>query len=557
MTGGADTNFRWAWTLLDALAARGLRRAVLSPGSRSTPLALAALRHPGIDARVVLDERSAAFFALGMAKAEGVPVAVIATSGSAVANWYPAVVEADMARVPLLLLSADRPPELQDCGANQTMSQVALFGDHVRAFHQLPPADDSRAWLPGLAARLLMRALGPLPGPVHVNIPLREPLVPSAPVPPDSEPPPIRLTGALAPSAGTVTTLASELSGRRGIILCGPDNLGDGFRAAVAALAVRLGVPVLADALSGLRFSGSGPELILAHPESTLRDAPKAEWVLRFGGMPISRAAADYLTRCRGRPQIVVTGHGRPADPVGTATHLAEVDPGLLCDALTGLTPAPSAWSADWLARDCGVATLAAQACEGEAPFEGSVLRTLAAALPEDTALFLGNSLTVRAADWFAGRGQRRLGLFGNRGVSGIDGNLSTAFGIAAMRGPTVAVVGDLTFLHDVGGLALARTADMVILVLDNGGGGIFDHLAQAELPEFEAGWLTPQRVEMEAIARGYHLDYVVAETVGAAAAAVLAGLESGQTLVVRMPVDRTLSTTRIRSFLAACKQGA
>ncbi len=557
MNAQADTNFRWAWALLDGLAACGLRRVVLSPGSRSTPLALAALRHPGLDAKVVLDERSAAFFALGLAKAEGVPVAVIATSGSAPANWYPAVIEADMARVPLLLLSADRPPELLDCGANQTTDQIALFGRHVRAFHQLPPAEADTGWLAGFAARLMARALGRLPGPVHVNLPLREPLVPAAAALPPGAPSPLRLAGMLAPSPESVATLRSLMAGRGGLIVCGPEDLGEDFRHAVTALAVRLGAPILADALSGLRFTGDAPDLILAHADAVARTAPRPDWVLRLGGMPVSRAVTELLARLSGTPQMVVADHGRVADATATATHLVEAAPAVLCAALADLAPAPAGWAAPFLARDRAAACHAEAACAGDAPLEGSVLRGLAASLPAGTALFLGNSLAVRAAEWFAGRSRHRLHPFGNRGLSGIDGTLSTLFGIAAARGRALAVVGDLTFLHDVGGLALARASGGVIVVLDNGGGGIFDHLAQAELPEFEAGWLTPQSADPAALATGFGVRVVRAGTVAAVVAAALDGIGRPEPLVIHVPVDRALSAARIRTFFAACTQGA
>ena len=558
MTDTAALNYRWAWQMLDGLAAAGLSRIVVSPGSRSTPLALAALRHPELTTHVVIDERSAAFFALGAAKAGGGPVALVATSGSAVANWLPAVVEADMARVPLILLSADRPPELQGRGANQTMDQAGLFGGHVRACHLLPPAEAESGWLAELAARAVAASLGPLPGPVHINLPFREPLVPAAgSLPPPRAAAPRWLGSAPQPDRAALDCLRETLASGAGAIVCGAEDLGEDFRAAVLDLAVRLKVPVLADVLSGLRFDPRAGETVLGYPDQVARTAPVADWLLRFGGTPVSRPLADWLGRCAGRPQIVVSGHSRFTDAAATATHILHADPAALCRSLEGPGPAPDAWLDGFLARDRAAGEAAERITANPQPFEGGFFRALLRELPEGAPVFFGNSLAVRSADWFGGRGARRLCCFGNRGVSGIDGNLSTAFGIAAALGPTVAVVGDLAFLHDLNALALNAAAPLVVVVLDNGGGGIFDHLAQAGLPEFETGWLAPQTLDIAAACRAFALPCRRAETVGDAVAAVLSGLAGGRAGVVHLPLSREYSLAQVRAFHSACREGA
>ena len=558
MTDVAALNYLWAWHLLDGLAVAGLGRVVVSPGSRSTPLALAALRHPGLTVDMVIDERSAGFFALGAAKAGGKPVALVATSGSAVANWMPAVVEADMARVPLILLSADRPPELQDRGANQTMEQPGLFGVHVRACHVLPPAAaGSEGWLAELGARAVATSLGPLPGPVHLNLPFREPLVPAAPLAPPPRPAaPRRLSSASHPDPASLGFLRDTLSSGAGAIVCGAEDLGDGFRTAVLDLAGRLKVPVLADILSGLRFGPGAGGAVLAHPDQVARKAPPADWVLRFGGTPVSRPLAEWLGRCSGRPQVVVSGHPRFADAPATATHSLHADPAALCRSIDA-APAPGSWLAGFVARDHAAGAAADRVCAGPEPFEGGFFRTLLPALPDGTPVFFGNSLTVRSADWFAGRVPRRLRPFGNRGLSGIDGNLSTAFGIAAVLGPTVAVVGDLAFLHDLNALALNAAAPLVAVVLDNGGGGIFDHLAQADLPEFETGWLTPQKLAVADACRAFALPCRPAAGIGEAVGAVLTGLAGSRAAVVNLPVSREVGLSQVRAFHSACGEGA
>jgi len=559
MNAPGDVTARWASSLVDGLVGAGLRRVVISPGSRSTPLTLAVLRHPALRSRVVIDERSAAFHALGLAKAEQHPVAVIATSGSAVANWFPAVVEADMGRVPLILLSADRPPELQDCGANQTMDQIALFGRHVRVFHPLPPAEADTGWLAPLAARVMAASLDPLPGPVHINVPLREPLIPAdcKEVSGHSATPPCRfMARAPRPSEAALETLKTVLAGGRGAIVCGTESLGEDGRAAVFDLAERLAAPVFADGLSGLRFDARAGRTLLAHPDQVARVAPPADWVLRLGGAPISRALSDWLKRGRDRPQVVVGGAPRLADPEGTASHLLHADVAEVCRNLQG-PPALDDWLREILAVDDAAATAAGDVCADDTPFEGAVLRRLVRALPAGTPLVLGNSLPVRACDWLGGRVPAGPRVFGNRGVSGIDGTLSTAFGLASALGPTVVALGDLAFLHDLGGLALGRDLPMAILLLDNGGGGIFDHLPQAGLPEFEKGWLTPPALDPVAAARAFGLAAETVESNAAAVAAVLAALDQPAATVIRLPINRAESLRRFQSFFATRPSGS
>ncbi|WP_127478458.1 2-succinyl-5-enolpyruvyl-6-hydroxy-3-cyclohexene-1-carboxylic-acid synthase [Sulfurivermis fontis] len=541
-------NYRWAWALLDGLAAAGVRRAVVSPGSRSTPLTLAALRHPHLTVQVCVDERAAGFFALGLARAEAAPVVLIATSGSAVANWLPAVVEADMGCVPLVLLSADRPPELHDCGANQTMDQNGLFGRHVRAFHPLPPAEDDSLWLAPFAARAVAQTCGPLPGPVHCNVPLREPLVPD-PVPllDATARVPQALRAVLHPAEETLTALQQIIACGPGAIVCGPQDLGAPARAAIIDCAQRLNVPVFADVLSGLRC-GTNAAQVLHHPDSVARGAPAPAWLLRLGGAPVSRAVNDWLARCTQAAQVVVSAQPRLADPVATATHVLQADPGALCRALHG-NPATESWLQRFSAADAVARKAAAAACSGEQPFEGAVLRALLHDLPARTPLFLGNSLSVRAADWFAGVTAAPLRLFGNRGVSGIDGNIATACGIAAALGPTVAVVGDLAFLHDLNALALGQYCPLTVVLLDNGGGGIFDHLPQATLAEYEQGWLTPQALDPARAAQAFGLGYTRADCVAALPAALRSAMQSPHLHIVHVPIERAYSLARIRSF--------
>lgn len=548
MTDRATVAYRWAWTLVDALASAGVGRVIASPGARSTPLTLAALRHPGLTTHMVVDERAAAFFALGAAKAEGRPAVVVATSGSAVANWLPAVVEADAARMPMILLSADRPPELHDCGANQTMEQTELFGRRVRAVHRLPPPEEEADWLVGLAGRIVATACGPLPGPVQVNVPFREPLVPGRTEPVLRRSPPRIVRAAPSAPPADAEVVARLSRGGRTTIVCGCEALDPTTIAAIDRLATRAGLPVLADVTSGVRL-GATADLVLAHPDRVARRAAPADLVLRFGGQPISKAIGAWMGRGRPDGHVSVSATPRVSDPDGLASDLVFCDPAALCDLLEPAAP-DHVWVDTLRALDRDAAAAAAATCAEETPFEGSILRRLIASLPASTALVLGNSLTVRSADWFGGRGRERLSVFCNRGLSGIDGTVATACGVAAAAGPTVVVSGDLAFLHDVGSLAVAVDLPLVVVVLDNDGGGIFDHLPQSGLDEFEQGWRTPTRFDAAAIAAGFGAAFVRVEATSAIGPVVTDALARGGATVVHVPLDRTFALKRGRSFL-------
>lgn len=513
-------NFAWSQALTAGLFAAGCRHAVLSPGSRSTPLALALLRQTGLTTRVAVDERSAAFFALGIAKASQRPVIVLATSGTAPANWLPAVIEASQGGHPLILISADRPPELYGVGANQTIDQIKLFGDHVRAAHALgaPSAGFEAAYLHRLAARLVEQACGPLPGPVHVNQPFHEPLIPTVDALPEAKTPEIRIARPLppAPEPTVIAQLARQIAGRPGAIVVGELPPTPSLDAALGALADTLACPLLIEPLSGLRF---GPAPLphactrYAHWSGTLARRP--EWVLRLGAWPVTRALQQWVAQVP--EHILIEPQARWSDPAHRLNHLLRSDLVLTCRALAqamleqSLPPGPADWLADVLAA------------EAEAPPLGTAwpIPVLLEALSADCALFVGNSLAIRQLDLHGARSAQPCRVYGNRGASGIDGNIATAAGLAAVHGQAVALLGDLTTQHDLGSLALAATQNLVILTVNNGGGGIFDFLPQAALPEFERGWRTPQTIDFAHAAAAFGLDYARADTPDSLAAAL------------------------------------
>ena len=506
-------NLDWCAALLRGLISAGVAQVVISPGSRNTPLTLAALLLPQLHHRVAVDERSAAFLALGMAAEKGVPVVLICTSGTAVANWLPAVVEANRRQLPLILLSADRPWELQQCQANQTIDQIGLFGEQVRAFHQLGPAEDSVSALRRLHAlgrELVREASRPGGGPVHVNLPLREPLVPEQLPSSLSEVPLVPyVPPMLSLRAEHLSQLLDALQGKPGVVICGQN----GSERQLCDLAAALGVPLLADPLSGQRFGQRGP--VISHYDVFLRSVSRrqalaADWVLHFGSTPVSSVLQKYLDEQSGATYLWVDESGRSMDRPGITVETLQASTAALCAQLleVSLMPASSDWLGAWQELDEQVASRLTQQ---SLPLEGDILRHVLHALPADSLLFSGNSLVVRMLDVYSGKLDKDIAVQGNRGASGIDGNLSTLAGIASVfegEGKIVGVLGDLTLFHDLNALAVARDLDMILLLFNNQGGGIFDFMPQHGLPDYEDCWRTPVPLAYEHIARAFDVDY-------------------------------------------------
>ena len=529
----AETLAAWVGAFVDELVRSGVRNVVLCPGSRSAPLALVLARRSDVRLWVQVDERSAAFFALGMAKARRTPVALVCTSGTAAANFLPAVVEAYLSRVPLLVLTADRPPELRDVGAPQAIDQIRLYGGYVKWFADvaLPDATlEMLRYIRTVAGRAVGTALTAPAGPVHLNLPFREPLVPARG---DLSPQPLRLqregerladtpyvTVADSPREAAATTLARLRTilqpGRRGLIVCGP-GAEPGLAEAVTTLAARLGYPVLADPLSGVRCGPAHNALVLAGYDAFLRDpiwvaAMEPEVVLRFGAMPTAKPLLLYLQAHLSTHTIVVDSAPGWRDPTALATEMVYADPTLLCTALLGqadigaASSAPTdntqyalrntAWATAWIEAERRTqATIATHFTALDGMAEGKVFAELATALPDGATLYIGNSMPIRDLDTFFPSGPRLIRIMGNRGANGIDGVVSSALGASTAGGPLVLVIGDLSFYHDMNGLLAAKLhgLDATIVLLNNDGGGIFHFLPQAgEHDVFEAVFGTP-----------------------------------------------------------------
>lgn len=558
----AAINLRWAMALVAGLVASGVTRVVISPGSRSTPLALAFLHHPLVRTWVQVDERSAAFFALGLAKADRHPVALVCTSGSAPANWFPAVIEAGYGKTPLILLTADRPPELRDCGANQTIDQVGLFGSQVRASHELPAATTSAQGLAAvrrLAARAVDQSRWPLPGPVHINVPLHEPLVPVGVLPEwEAVAAPISVSyPVMLPSQPEISILAQVLSGRPGLIVCGEDVYGEGFPEALAQLAEALACPVLADPLANLRFGAHDRSHILGGYDAFLRRESFAknrrpEWVLRFGAMPVSKQLQLYLSACTAATHILIESYGRWPDPLHRINRLLRADPAAVCSALLELPlcSAPAAWLNSFLEQERCAVELKEAAGK---PLEADVIESLLKRMNAGSCLFSGNSMAIRDLDSFATGGDTALRIVCNRGASGIDGNVSTALGLAVGLGkPVTALLGDLAFYHDMNGLLAARDVNLTLVVINNGGGGIFGYLPQAGLADFERAWLTPTGLDFSLAARMYGLNYRRVENGADFDAAYLDALAHDGPDMIEVQVDREGSASRHHAYWAA-----
>ncbi len=546
----------WAELLLDALAAAGVTDVVISPGSRSTPFVLAAAAHPGLRLHDAIDERAAGFFALGQARVSGRPSLLLCTSGTAGAHYLPAVIEARHAGVPVLVLTADRPVELHGCGANQTVDQRGFYAGYTRASLDLGVPDASAAALRALrrtAAQAVLATRWPAPGAVHLNAPARKPLEPRAASTPEGHalatlaarlratPLTIATPPVLAPDPAAIDAIARLcLRARRGIIVAGPAPATQAdARAALAALAAATGFAVAAETTSQLRGVGTRRceafDWLLRSPRFRSEHAP--DLILQLGAAPTSGGLEQLLAERPGTARVVISAHEWP-DPTSDAAHLLVADvasaAAALAGAVTGLrgaaAPEPSAYAQTLAAADALVwrlidGDLAATAATLE---EGAVCRLTVAALPDGGWLAVGNSLPVRHVDGFCpGRSlPPELRVLSQRGASGIDGLIAGAAGAASVtEHPVTLLLGDVSFLHDVGGLALARhlRTPLVIVVINNAGGRIFEQLplARAGQAAAIAHFTTPHDLDLSHAAELYGLRFLRAHTREALAAAL------------------------------------
>jgi 2-succinyl-5-enolpyruvyl-6-hydroxy-3-cyclohexene-1-carboxylate synthase len=550
----------------DELARSGIAGVCTSPGSRSTPLLMALRRQPGLTLTSHVDERSAGFFALGLAKATGRPAVLVCTSGTAAANYLPAVVEAREARVPLVVLTADRPPELRDTGAGQAIDQLGLYGAQARWFVEVGVENatpETCRWIRTLACRAVATATdggGGRAGAVHLNWPLREPLVPDEPLPAeepggggraDGRPWVVRLPVRPDPAQAGAMLAPVVAASSRGLIVVGRDERGvphaegpSALARAVDAFAQASGWPVLADPLSGARHGSRA----IAHYDALLRvpafaAAARPDTVLRIGDLPPSGPLRRWLGALDA-VQVLVDPEGAWPDPAQVADLNIAADPASTLTDLAGrVTGVDPAWTAAWSDADHRAAT-AIDATLGDGLSDPSVARALGTMLPDDATLFVAASMPIRDVETFAPVRAAPLRVLSNRGANGIDGTIATAFGVAAVTdGPVVLLLGDVAFAHDIGSLLIARRIGipMTIVLVDNGGGAIFDFLAIATQEDvFEQHVATPTGLDPAAAAELFGLHLLAPATAGELCAAVDHGISSAGTTLVHVRTDRS-----------------
>lgn len=562
-----NTNTLWGSVVAETLVRCGVRQAVVSPGSRSTPLTIAFARHPELEAIPVLDERSAAFFALGLARQCRRPVALVCTSGTAAANYLPAVIEARESGVPLLVITADRPPELRACAAGQAIDQQKLYGGYVNFYHELAvPEANLRllAYLRQTIAQACAQTLRPESGPVHLNAPFRDPLAPvenetAKPLAAALDEGFFAHLAAVQPVAVAPLAWVPPVTGR-GLIIAGEDTCTDpaAYVAKVGQIAARTGWPVLADALSVLRHHHPMGAVVVTAYDALLRNralarelAPRA--VLVLGNWPTSKVVRQWLESVE-TEIVFVSPRSDNRDALhGRTRHLPVTVEALV---LEGSGSGDTGYRELWHRADLAAAgVLRADRAAAPGIFEGDVTLTLARALPDHTPLFVASSMPVRDVEylWPAdGRGRR---FFFNRGANGIDGTLSTALGVAHRNQPAVLLTGDLALLHDTNGFLIGPklAGSLTVVLINNRGGGIFGHLPVAQFePPFEEFFATPQAVDFPRLCAAYGVEHVKIDGL-AQLAELVAKLPAQGLRVLEVSTDRRQDVqTRKQLFAAA-----
>ncbi|MUV39249.1 2-succinyl-5-enolpyruvyl-6-hydroxy-3-cyclohexene-1-carboxylic-acidsynthase [Lentibacillus sp. JNUCC-1] len=471
---------------VDALWRGGMTDVVISPGSRSTPLAMLCTEHDGLNEWIIIDERSAAFFALGLAKQTKRPVGLICTSGTAAANYFPAIVEAYYSRVPLVVMTADRPHELRDVGAPQAIEQIKLYGDYVKWFQEMALPEATQGMLEYVrnkAVRAIHMAKEGNAGAVHLNFPLREPLIPDLEMPDkwlekQEGLSAFHTEGQKQLPAEDLQSLTNEWqSASKGLFVCGPQPDRD-LAAQLVKLAAKWGWPILADPLSQVRSLGGTEDVVIETydavlKEPQLRERFKPDVIVRFGAMPVSKSYLFFVKEAASaKHYIVEPSHGH-REPAGLPSQFIYADPVILCKALNEQPALPkhhSQWLEQWQSANQTAAGILQQ--DPDILTEGQAVRMMVDALPENSTLYVGNSMAIRDLDSFLVHNHKSFEVLANRGANGIDGMISSGVGAAAAKKRVTLLLGDLSFFHDMNGLLAAKhyELDVTILLINNNG---------------------------------------------------------------------------------------
>jgi 2-succinyl-5-enolpyruvyl-6-hydroxy-3-cyclohexene-1-carboxylate synthase len=567
-----NINTLWASVLAETLSRLGLQTAIICPGSRSAPLAVAFAQHPAIEAIAILDERSAAFFALGVARRSGLPVVLVCTSGTAGANFYPAVIEAHESRVPLLILTADRPPELRDCRAGQAINQVNLYGIYPNWHTELAlPETGLLAYLRQTVVQAWDRSQFPQPGPVHLNIPFREPLAPT----PD---PALEASSQgfdeanffqmVRPRVAKNDRVSLDLDDLplqtwldcdRGLIIAGPaiPACAATYCQAISQLSQTLGWPVLAEGLSPLRnYADLNPNLISTY-DILLRNSDCAaqlqpKQVIRIGELPTSKTLRLWLQSLP-IPHWIIEPSEQNVDPLHCPSAHLRISVESIAKHLTPSSPSPSPYLKSWLSLNATIRQAIDKTFKHTQPMrESKAAWVLSQTLPPQTPLFIANSMPVRDAELFWQLGSSKVQPYFNRGVNGIDGTLSSALGMSHRQQSSVLLTGDLSLLHDTNGFLIHPhwQGHLTIVLINNAGGGIFGMLPIAQFePPFETFFATPQKADFAKLCSAYGVEHEFVESWETLAKRLNPLPEQG-IRVLEIECDRTLDAQWRREHL-------
>lgn len=525
---------------IEELVQAGVKEAIISPGSRSTPLALMMAEHPILKIYVDVDERSAGFFALGLAKASKRPVVLLCTSGTAAANYFPAVAEAILSQIPLIVLTADRPHELRNVGAPQAMDQLHLYGTHVKDFTDMALPENSEEMLRYAkwhGSRAVDIAMKTPRGPVHYNFPLREPLIPIL------DPSPYTATGEERHhvhiyythevlEAKAIQKMVRECTGKKGVLIVGPIDKKE-IEQPLVDLAKKLGWPIIADPLSGLRSYGAMDDVVIDQYDAFLKETEilpdiTPEVVIRFGSMPVSKSLKNWLEALTKIRFYVVDPGAAWKDPIKAVTDMIHCDERFLLDALQQHMP-DDVKDVNWLNRwtnynDTARQIVLLEMANTTSLEEGKIVAELRELLPDKAGLFIGNSMPIRDMDTYFPQIDKKIKMLANRGANGIDGVVSSALGASVVFQPMFLLIGDLSFYHDMNGLLMAKKYKMnlTIVIVNNDGGGIFSFLPQAKEPKyFESLFGTSTELDFRFVAALYDADYHEVNSVDALGEAV------------------------------------